>query len=264
MHGNSILFTYNRSTNGTAYVSTSIYNESTNICHDLIVKQVNEDFNRSSNECMVTSPIDQRIPAHIFKTTCRTSSIEDGVLTLTPSTTTTTRRFVQNTLIREVAINIRHRIKTSISKLKKNPISKILTYIVSTALVRIHRIQVRLVHVLQLVDAVHQEVPFAHVGRHVLRAFAVAGHLFGKHRVQVWHLQIQTKQTKSASAGMLRRKRCVYVSKGGKTGRKCDLDERMRREVRVTWAKRKQRTPPQWVSVNVLNHNSPADSCLLN
>lgn len=46
-----------------------------------------------------------------------------------------------------------------------------------------------LVHVLQLVDAVHQEVALAHVGRHVLRALAVAGHLLGEHRVQMGHLE---------------------------------------------------------------------------
>lgn len=52
-------------------------------------------------------------------------------------------------------------------------------------LVRIHRVQVGLVHVLQLVDTVHEQVPLAHIGRHVLGALAVAGHLLGEHRVQV-------------------------------------------------------------------------------
>lgn len=58
------------------------------------------------------------------------------------------------------------------------------------SLVRIHRVQMRLVHVLQLVDAVHEEVALAHVGRHVLRALAIAGHLLGEHRVQVRHLKV--------------------------------------------------------------------------
>lgn len=71
------------------------------------------------------------------------------------------------------------------------------------SLVRIHRVQMRLVHVLQLVDAVHEEVALAHVGRHVLRALAIAGHLLGEHRVQVRHLKVG-RETRNAIRVILR------------------------------------------------------------